>query len=85
MAAGIYLLCALTSLTCFGLLFRSWRRTRAWLLFWSWLCFAGLSFNNILLVLDKLVLPEVDLGFLRLATALASLLLLLFGLVWEES
>jgi len=84
MAAGIYLLCALTSLTCCVLLFRSWRRNRAGLLFWSWLCFAGLSFNNIVLVVDKLLLPQVDLGPLRMVSALVSLMLLLFGLVWED-
>lgn len=85
MAAAIYLLCALTSMACFVLLFRSWRRTRVALLFWSALCFAGLSVNNVLLVVDKLVLPEdVSLIYLRLASALVAVLLLLFGLVWEE-
>lgn len=84
MAAVIYLLCALTALSCFVLLFRSWRRTRAALLFWSALCFAGLSVNNVLLVLDKLVLSGVDLNGPRLVAALVSVLLLLFGLIWEE-
>ena len=85
MAPAIYLLCALTSLACFVLLFRSWRRTHVALLFWSALCFAGLSVNNILLVVDKLVLPDdVSLLHLRLAAALVAVLLLLFGLVWED-
>lgn len=84
MASAIYFLCAITAFACFALLFRSWRRTRARLLFWSALCFAGLSVNNALLVADKLFLPNVDLLVLRLMASLAAVLLLLFGLVWEE-
>jgi hypothetical protein len=84
MAAGIYSLCALTCLAAFGLLLRSWRATRHRLLFWSALCFAFLSLNNILLVVDNLVLPQVDLSTPRLLSALLGVLLLLFGLVWEE-
>lgn len=84
MAALIYSLCTLTCLACFGLLLRAWRSSRSRLLFWSALCFAGLSMNNFLLVVDKLVVPDMDLSTLRLTTALVALLLLLFGLVWEE-
>jgi hypothetical protein len=84
MAAIIYLLCTVTCLTCCALLFRAWRSARSRLLFWSALCFAGLSINNFLLVIDRLVLPAIDLSTWRLATALVALLLLLFGLVWEE-
>jgi hypothetical protein len=83
MAAPIYLLCALTALACFVLLFRSWRRTRVGLLFWSALCFAGLTVNNVLLVLDKLVVPQ-DLLYARLLSALVAVLLLLYGLIWED-
>jgi len=64
---------------------RSWRATRLRLLFWSALCFAGLSINNVLLVVDKLVFPtQVDLSTWRLVTALIAVLLLLVGLIWEE-
>ena len=85
MAAVIYGLCALTSITCFVLLFRSWRASGARLLFWSALCFGALSVNNVLLVVDRVILPvEVDLGYARLAAALVAVLLLLFGLIWEE-
>jgi hypothetical protein len=84
-AALIYSLCALTSIACFVLLWRSWRRSGARLLFWSALCFAALSVNNVLLVLDRVVLPtQVDLFDWRLAAALAAVLLLLVGLIWEE-
>ena len=85
MAALIYSLCALTSILCCAMLWRSWRASRARLLFWSALCFGCLSVNNVLLVLDRVVFPvEVDLSLWRLASALAAVLLLLFGLVWEE-
>ena len=85
MAAIVYFLCALTSLTCFVLLLRGWRASGHRLLFWSALCFAGMTINNTLLVLDKVVFPtEVDLSTWRLVAALTSVLLLVFGLVWEE-
>ena len=84
MAAVIYSLCALTSITCFVLLWRSWRASGSRLLFWSAACFAALSVNNVLLVLDRLVFLEVDLTTWRLMAALAAVLLLLFGLIWEE-
>jgi hypothetical protein len=85
MATVIYSLCALTSITCFVLLWRSWRASGARLLFWSALCFGALSVNNVLLVLDRVVWPvEVDLTMPRLIAALVAVLLLLFGLIWEE-
>jgi len=84
MAEIVYGLCALTSLACFVLLLRGWMASRARLLFWSALCFAGMTLNNFLLVLDKLVFPAMDLSTWRLLAALAAVLLLVFGLVWEE-
>lgn len=84
MAPLIYSLCALTSLACFVLLWRSYASTRSRLLFWSALCFLLLTVNNALLVVDKVILPEVDLTRWRLAAALVAVLLLIFGLVWEE-
>ena len=85
MAAAIYILCSFTALACFVLLFRAWRRTRATFLFWCALCFAGLTLNNVLLVVDKLVLPtEVSLALPRVIVALVATLLLVYGLVSEE-
>jgi hypothetical protein len=80
----IYMLCAATSLACCLLLLRAWRRTGVDMLFWSWLCFAGLTANNMLLVVDKLVLPLVDLSPARILVALVSVSLLVFGLLWED-
>jgi hypothetical protein len=83
-AQTIYTLCTLTSLACAWLLFGSYRRTRHRLLFWSGSCFAVMTVNNILLVLDKLVLPSVDLVPARLVSALVAVALLLYGLIYEK-
>ena len=85
MPTVIYFLCTLTSLACTWLLFDGYRRSRHRLLFWSTLCFAGLTLNNLLVVLDRVVFPvEVDLLYFRLGSTLVALLLLLFGLIWQE-
>lgn len=84
MVKFIYLLCALASLWCAFLLLGTYARNKYRILLWSGLCFAGLSINNILLVLDRLVLPEVDLSTWRLASALVALCLLIYGLLWEN-
>ncbi|HET6265612.1 MAG TPA: DUF5985 family protein [Usitatibacter sp.] len=84
MAAVIYALCALTSLTCAVLLLRSYARSGLRLLLWSGLCFVGLTGNNVMLVLDRIVLTAVDLTTTRLAIAFVAYLLLLIGLIWEN-
>ena len=84
MASVVYALCALTSLACAVLLFRAYRRSSARLLFWSGLCFVGLALNNILLFIDLIVLPTtVDLSLYRDITAVAGIMVLLFGLIWH--
>jgi hypothetical protein len=83
-SAAIYALCALTSLACCLMLFRSWLRTEASILFWSWLCFAGLTLGNVLLILDKLVFSLVDLRPARMLVVFISVSLLLYGLLWED-
>jgi Family of unknown function (DUF5985) len=85
MAEAVYVLCALTSITCSWLLLRSFAHTGVRLLLWSGLCFAGLALNNIVLFVDKVVAPDSDLSLVRLLPALAGLLLLLFGLIWESA
>lgn len=85
MAALIYGLCSLTSGLCAALLWRAYAASRSRLLFWSAWCFLMLTANNVLLVLDKVVWPvEVDLMYWRLIAALLAVLLLLFGLIWDE-
>jgi hypothetical protein len=84
MAALIYSLCAITSLVCSVLLLRAYARSRTSLLLWSGLCFVGLTANNVLLVVDRLVLPFTDLTTMRLSVAFFALMLLLVGLIWEN-
>lgn len=84
MANIVYSLCALTSIVCAVLLIRGFLRTKSRLLLWSSLCFVGLVMNNLLLVLDRIFVPDVDLHTLRLVTAVAAMALLVYGLVWES-
>jgi hypothetical protein len=81
--AAVYLLCFLTSAACALLLARSYRRTGARLLFWSGLCFLFLAANNLVVIFDLLVLPQVDFRLARYALALAALGVLLFGFIWD--
>lgn len=84
MAEVVYLLCAATSTGCAVLLLRGYRSSRTKVLFWSGLCFAGLAINNALLFVDLVLVPEVDLSLLRNGLALVSMLVLLYGLIWES-
>lgn len=84
MASIIYSMCMLTALICAGLLLRAWRRTGYRLLLWSGLCFAGLTLNNLFLMIDKVVLPSVDLSIWRTSMALLAMAVLLYGLIWES-
>ncbi len=83
MAMAVYVLCALTSLVCAGMLVRGYLRSRERLLLWASLCFVGLGANNVLLYFDAAI-PTLDLSLPRGATALGGITLLLVGLVWEE-
>lgn len=80
---AVYLLCFATSSACAFLLARNYLRTHARLLLWSALCFVLLAGNNLMVVIDLLVLPHVNLGLLRLAFSAAALAVLLFGFVWD--
>lgn len=84
MAEVVYVLCAMTSVLCAGLLLRSYLANRSRLLLWSTLCFIGLAANNVLLFVDLVVVPDIDLRFLRTGSGIAGLGLLAFGLIWES-
>jgi len=84
MAVTIYTLCALTAFVCAYLLLQAYLRSRSSLLLWSGLCFAGLTLNNVVLVLDKLVFLSIDLSVWRTLLALASMMILLYGLIWDS-
>lgn len=85
MSAIIYTLCAISAAICAFLLLRTYLRSRYRLLLWSGICFVGLMFNNILLVVDKIVLPANDLSMPRVLSALAAMIVLLYGLIWDAS
>jgi hypothetical protein len=81
MAPVVVFVCALTSLACAGFLLRGWWATRARLLLWASIGFAGLATNNILLFVDRVVVPHVDLSLLRAGTALFGITALLIGCI----
>jgi hypothetical protein len=83
-AEAVYILCTITSAVCAILLLRGYLRSRTKLLFWSSICFIGLAVHNALLFVDLVMLPDVDLFYLRTTIALLSLCLLLYGLIWEH-
>lgn len=84
MATLVYVLCALTSLACALLLLRGYRQSGARLLAWSGLFFVGLFLNNVLLIIDLRVIPQVNLAVIRLLPALVGVVLLLYGMIWES-
>ena len=84
MATLVYVLCALTSLACALLLLRGYRQSGARLLAWSGLFFVGLFLNNVLLIIDLRIIPQVNLAVIRLLPALIGVLLLLYGMIWES-
>lgn len=81
--AAVYILCFLTSLACGLLLLRNFQRTAARLLMWSALCFLLLAANNLVVIVDLIVLPNLDLRLLRIGFSLAAVSVLLFGFVWD--
>ena len=85
MAVLIYVLCSITALICAVMLLLGSRRTGSRMLFWSGLCFAGLALTNLVVVVDALRLfPHENFSSLRLGSALLALMLLLYGLIFEE-
>ena len=84
MAVVVYSLCGLTASLCAFLLLRAFAQTRSRVLWWSGLCFCGLTVSNALLLLDKLVYTEIDLQPLRLTATLVSMSLLLYGLLYAD-
>jgi hypothetical protein len=84
MALFTYLLCSITAATCAVLLLRAYRRSNVALLWWSGVCFALLTANNLLIAVDLVLFPEMDLFLVRNLTAMLGLSLLLYGLIWES-
>lgn len=83
MAEAVYILCALTSMACAVLLLRSYGRSRQRLLLWSGLCFVALAVSNLMLFVDLVVVPGLDLSLWRSSIALVGVATLLYGLIWD--
>lgn len=90
MAPVFYGLCTLAALFCAVLLLRAYFPSRYRLLLWGGICFLGLTLNNALLVVDKIIFPEEKLFFLgidfiiwRLFAALIGMLVLLYGIIFD--
>jgi hypothetical protein len=85
MAELVYILCAVTSLTCSVMLWRGYRASRVRLLLWSTLCFVGIGMSNAFLVVDLMLLPAFDLSVVRTIPSLAGIMVLIYGLVWDAN
>lgn len=79
----VYSLCFLTSALCAGLLIRQFRRSPSPVLLWSGACFVLLALANLIVVVDRLILPEISFRTVRLVLTLLAVSVLLFGFIWE--
>jgi hypothetical protein len=82
-AGVVYAVCALTALACALLLLRGYRTSGVRLLLWGALCFAGLTVNNVIVFIDLLLVPDVNLFTWRNLAALAGMSVLVGGLIWD--
>jgi hypothetical protein len=84
MAIFVNILGTLTVALCAVLLLRAYPRAGKRLLLWSGLCFVGLTISNMLVFIDMVIMPEISLYMWRQLVAAVSLVLLLYGLIWES-
>jgi len=84
MAQTVYSLGTLCSFVCAVLLLRGYKQGQQRLLLWSGLCFIGLTLNNVLVFIDLVLVPDVDLHLARWTVTSLALSLQVFGLVWES-
>lgn len=77
-------LCALTALLCAILSLRAYLQSKYKLLLWSGFCFAGLTLSNLVMVVDVYILPDLNLGIARLIIGLSAMLILIYGLIFNE-
>jgi hypothetical protein len=81
--AAVYFLCLATSAVCAALLFRAYFASGSKLLLWTALAFVFLSLNNLFLVADLVVFPDIDLWVVRQAASVAAIAVLLYAFIWE--
>ncbi len=82
-APAVYIFGFLVTLICGVLLVRAYAAGRRRLLLWSAVCFFGLAVSNLMLFIDLVLLPNVDLYLARLLIASTAMVMLLYGLIWE--
>ncbi|MFN3727770.1 MAG: DUF5985 family protein [Allosphingosinicella sp.] len=61
--------------------YRNYRRAKTPLLLWSAFCFLFLAGNNLVVIIDLLVTPTIDLRHVRSFLALAAVTVLLCGFI----
>jgi hypothetical protein len=84
MTIALDVLTLLTTMLCAGLLLRAYQNVRKRLLLWSGLCFVGLAVANALRIADLRFFLALDLYTYRLLAVAISMVLLLWGLIWES-
>ena len=84
MEVAVYSLCAFTSFICLGLLLREYRKNRARLLLWMLFCFFGLFLSNVVLILDRFLLPSISLALYRVLPTVLGFGALIYALTQEE-
>lgn len=80
----VNILGTVTAGLCAVLLLRAWSHVHKRLLLWTGLCFAGLTLSNALLIADLNLVTDTSLYRWRLGTAAGSMLLMLYGLIFES-
>ena len=83
MEGSVYILCTLTAAACSILLLRGYARSRSRLLLWCGLFFAALTLENSMLFVDLILVPQIDLSFVRHGIPFVGVCVLLYGLVWD--
>jgi hypothetical protein len=81
MAEAVYILCALTSGICAVLLLRHYRRSKVPLVMWTGVCFVAFTVANVLLFVDRVIVPAQDLSWWRLSASLFGAVVLLYELI----
>lgn len=81
----VYILCTGTSLFSAVLLLRGAFFRRGGLLFWSGLCFLAMAVSNVLLYLNFVVYPEIDLIIAARSVTAVGIVLLNIGLIWHTA
>jgi hypothetical protein len=81
--AVVYSLCLATGMLCAALLLRAYRRSRSKLLLFTALGFGFLALNNLFLVADMVLFPDINLLPWRQAANLAAVAVLLYGFTFE--